>query len=1157
MKPTQHFFCLPRRAIVKTFTEKEEREDTAEVEARRYFIEHTITSWPAWRRQVRNISKHRYFEYVVSIGIALNCVIMASSNTGGDASGVFETMDDTLVWMFLAELVVRYIAHGFTEFVRHKWFVIDGILIVLSCIAFFLDFVAPVKAARMFRLLRPLRALNSAGPMRAIIEGLIACARQFFNVLIICLIFMLLMSFWSLYFFGSDMNYRCVGLDLALALDNVTPFTLSSDVSSCAVSSFPHNYTFGPDALKLWAMDHSRIVQSPLWLPASADGTICPYNQLCVPTYSFEYGSTNFKSIVQTLNTLYTLLIPESWPAVMYQLMDSNGWIVSYWTIPILAAGTYFILSLVLVVVVDGFKRSQKRKQSVERKTEQAELALAAAELEASANDPPGRFVRFVERMQAIDISVDSVDAWIESKLASCDCLTRLRTSILLRVVEALWFKVLIVAVICVNTILLGSEYHGMSKPHRDGVRVMSTIITAIYLLEVTLKLFATPLKKYLNVSNVFDLVVTGVSAGQLAAHIPINISFLRIFHIVGYLTVFKRVRLIVVVGLKSSLPLMVLMLMILFIYAIIGVQLFGGKLCGLGKNLPFHVNTTLCNFVPRANFDNVGYGFLVMLTVATGDGWRPYMALMQEEIDTSLVAAFFVSCRIICGYLILNLFVAVVANANEPLEDEHEHHTDAGHEASAHLCHDGQHTDESQSEMKTVDHLSQHGPDDCWGLPRPALPDEATDADTLAQPLCAPSAPRTASIVSFSDPSGPLGEYSAHERQLDKLEDKLIGGYHPARRRGTSYAARFKVVEKGPFRALICRIAESRYFLHATTLVVLLSMFTCVFYRPTFHPDHPYNYALQVCDVIIAVLFFLETLIMVTYLTPWNYNVGENGASPIRGYFQQNCCRFEFVMNLSNVLAALLMPFPSARSVVLWLRIARTIRPWSIVWNYSSLSIVFHSLTESGSALLNVGMITFVTWVSASILALQMLKGNLFSCTKSVWGDVSYSEPFIKNRTQCLEHNYTWVHRHENFDNILYSMSTMFQIASKSEWAPIIWAATDAVSFESAPQQNYNPWASVFLVTFIVFGVFFLINVFVSSLIETYFHTKKIAEENLAKLRISRDTTNKNARRSTRTMSVVATSSGFSLTNMSSAVTQILENDQNSHMTWEEKDFS
>ena len=131
---------------------------------------------------------------------------------------------------------------------------------------------------------------------------------------------------------------------------------------------------------------------------------------------------------------------------------------------------------------------------------------------------------------------------------------------------------------------------------------------------------------------------------------LPSAFVVLRVMRLVQYSKALEKLLTIAFLSLPSLVNVTSLLLLVMFIFSILGVQLF--------------------TFLPRGiyldddrNFDNFQNALLVNLQCLTGDSWSGLMgdARNSDTVNPMLVEIYFVAFQVICGFVIVNLLVAVI----------------------------------------------------------------------------------------------------------------------------------------------------------------------------------------------------------------------------------------------------------------------------------------------------------------------------------------------------------------------------------------------------------------------------------------------------------------------------------------------------------------
>ncbi|CAF3864360.1 unnamed protein product [Rotaria sp. Silwood1] len=259
---------------------------------------------------------------------------------------------------------------------------------------------------------------------------------------------------------------------------------------------------------------------------------------------------------------------------------------------------------------------------------------------------------------------------------------------------------------IILNTLFMALDQPGQSEKMTRILTAGNYIFTSIFVAEFILKIIAlTPVKFLKNGWNVFDLLIITGSLIELCLADINGLSVLRLFRL---LRVFKLAkswqtlnRLLTIIGISIGAlgNLTLVLIIIIFMFAVMGMQLFGDKYANkFGKNMPrwnffdfFHafmiVFRVLCGewiesmwiCLECAGWPCIPFFLLTFVVgnlVATFNGWLEIMADATDakEIDAqpeyeinvySLI--YFVLFIIFGSFLTLNLFVGVVIdNFNE-----------------------------------------------------------------------------------------------------------------------------------------------------------------------------------------------------------------------------------------------------------------------------------------------------------------------------------------------------------------------------------------------------------------------------------------------------------------------------------------------------------
>merc|ERR1740117_183005 len=74
-----------------------------------------------------------------------------------------------------------------------------------------------------------------------------------------------------------------------------------------------------------------------------------------------------------------------------------------------------------------------------------------------------------------------------------------------------------------------------------------------------------------------------------------------------------------------------------------------------------------------------------------------------------------------------------------------------------------------------------------------------------------------------------------------------------------------------------------------------------------------------------------------------------------------------------------------------------------------------------------------------------------------------------------------------QSFNNIFLAMSTLFECSTTEGWVDIMWAAVDATGTDMQPTRDHNEVWVLFFCGFIIMGSFFVLNLFVGVVCDTF----------------------------------------------------------------------
>ncbi|KPP75756.1 voltage-dependent L-type calcium channel subunit alpha-1C-like, partial [Scleropages formosus] len=244
-------------------------------------------------------------------------------------------------------------------------------------------------------------------------------------------------------------------------------------------------------------------------------------------------------------------------------------------------------------------------------------------------------------------------------------------------VVNSTYFEYLMFILILLNTICLAMQHHGQSGSFNKAMNVLNMLFTGLFTVEMILKLIAFKPRGYFSDPwNVFDfLIVIGSIIDVILSEI--NHYFVDAWNTFDALIVVGSIVDIAITEVNPAdstsssqstmaLPYVALLIvMLFFIYAVIGMQMFGK--IALRDNSQINRNN---------NFQTFPQAVLLLFRCATGEAWQEIMLACapmrpcengseegpaSEDCGSHFAIIYFVSFYMLCAFLIINLFVAVI----------------------------------------------------------------------------------------------------------------------------------------------------------------------------------------------------------------------------------------------------------------------------------------------------------------------------------------------------------------------------------------------------------------------------------------------------------------------------------------------------------------
>ncbi|XP_074500500.1 calcium channel, voltage-dependent, L type, alpha 1S subunit, b [Sebastes fasciatus] len=550
--------------------------------------------------------------------------------------------DIVFTTVFTIEIVLKMTVYGAFmhegSFCRNSFNILDLIVVTVSLLSMGMESsaISVVKILRVLRVLRPLRAINRAKGLKHVVQCVFVAIKTIGNIVLVTMLL--------------NFVFACIGVQL-----------FKGKFYSCTDQS----KTTGEECQGYFVkhMDNSlqdEVLAKREWLN----------------------NDFNFDNVLNGMLALFTVSTFEGWPKLLYRAIDSdtedmgpvfnNRVDVSIFFIIYIILIAFFMMNIFVGFVIVTFQEQGEQEYKdceLDKNQRQCvQYALKARPLRCYIPKNPYQY-----------------RVWY--------------------IVTSCYFEYLMFFLIMLNTLCLGMQHCNQSNHVTKLSDTLNVIFTVLFTVEMILKLMAFKARGYFGDPwNVFDFVIVigsvvdvvlsevdsalAASGGLYCLHgcadtnpmqaiaasenASVSITFFRLFRVMRLVKLLNRsegIRNLLWTFIKSfqALPhVALLIIMLFFIYAVIGMQIFGKVSLADGT----HINR-------NNNFQTFPQAVLMLFRCATGEAWQEVMMasmygkkcdpksdfLPGEEYTcgSNFAVFYFLSFYCLCAFLILNLFVAVI----------------------------------------------------------------------------------------------------------------------------------------------------------------------------------------------------------------------------------------------------------------------------------------------------------------------------------------------------------------------------------------------------------------------------------------------------------------------------------------------------------------
>uniref|UniRef100_A0AAY4CWH4 Sodium channel protein n=1 Tax=Denticeps clupeoides TaxID=299321 RepID=A0AAY4CWH4_9TELE len=158
-------------------------------------------------------------------------------------------------------------------------------------------------------------------------------------------------------------------------------------------------------------------------------------------------------------------------------------------------------------------------------------------------------------------------------------------------------------------------------------------------------------------------------------------------------------------------------------------------------------------------------------------------------------------------------------------------------------------------------------------------------------------------------------------------------------------------------------------------------------------------------------------------------------------------------------------------------------------------VDVVVNALVGAIPSIMNVLLVCLIFWLIFSIMGVNLFAGKYYYCYNET-SEEYFPLDIVNNKSECFDlinNNFTevrWKNVKINFDNVGAGYLALLQVATFKGWMDIMYAAVD--SRKDQPSYEDNIYMYIYFVIFIIFGSFFTLNLFIGVIIDNFNQQKK-----------------------------------------------------------------
>ena len=1022
------------------------------------------------RKAMIKVVKSQTFDQFILLLILANCVFLAmdtkevlfEESAWGKATAMSEHI---FTGIYVVEMCMKIIAMGFFygkgSYLSDPWNRMDFFVVILGLLGY-LPGMGNYSGIRTVRILRPLRTITGVKGMRQLVVTLLRSLPMLFDVLILVFFAFFIFGIIGVQLFMSKTSQRCAILGNPASGCESCGLQDDAGYTGCATSCV---IPAAPTWVYQGGEDGDVLCSGPRWnsYPDRGDaggGNACPAGQYCVQQRKQDlpnFGFSNFDNIAWAWLTIFQCISMEGWTNIMYMVMDTTStWTWPYFVV-LIVFGSFFAVNLALAVLFVYFTGAGEEGRDDD---EEKELPIPTQEGEVA--------VTHRNALQKMCFKIASSQR----------------------------FEQVTIGLIILNTAVMASDHNRMPRMQEQANEYVNYFLFAYFVVEMIIKLIGFGPRGYAkDQMNLFDGFVVLMSC------VEVVVGFISSDNGNNYLSVLRTFRLLRVFKLARSWKqlndiittmfkslagisyLSLILLLFMYVFALLGMQLFGYEFIDCGgygieaanKNCPAGM-TKECpdHFDCYAPCESSQVGQWVTFVGAEGGlggecvkyggaKWNPNKRTEETVSEEYLV---WLGRSEYARHSFDNIFWAFITifqiltgeNWNEVMYDGMRHTNSWTCVYFIVLVVLGNYIILNLFLAILLDNFGGVGEDDDGEGEESVHGKKGSRPSSRAKSLKDGGAGAPSAIPSIKDEKGnklksynsmaawKTEDFVSKKSNLEKLKEQgvdpkhiLYGKHVPALKHSSLYI----FGPHNPLRLAIAKVIYHKYFEYFIIGVILISSIILAVDGPAYSKDAPvYDKDLpNLQDKLKTVMDIMDTVFLFFFVFEAMLKVIVRGFIAHEGAYLRSAWNvLDFIIVIVGLIAfGIEYSDGSSRDLmaVRALRTFRALRPLRMASRAQGMKVVVNALFSAVPGITNVAFVCLLFYVIFGILGLNLFMGKMYYC-----GDASnIAAHLVPESVGVLDAAMTraWCFRDDGAHFHYCPAKTDPLYASRNEWTSVL----------------------------------------------------------------------------------------------------------------------